>query len=53
MEKKVKAYLGTDKKIEFEMPIETAKKVLNLQRIIKEQRNKEKDYTIPDSGVSI
>lgn len=47
----VKASMGKGKnKIEFDMPIETAKKVLNLQRIIKEQREKDITYKKKDEN---
>jgi len=43
MEKTIKASIGKGaNKIEFDMPIETARKVLDLQKWIREKRELEK-----------
>jgi len=48
MGKTVKASIGQGaKKIYFDMPVETANKVLNLQRIIREQREIQKKEQCP------
>ena len=53
-EKTVRAWIGEgDKRVEFDMPVETARNLRNLQRIIREQNELTKNIKTMESKVKI